>query len=229
MDGQGHTTRAASRTSPAACHAGWDRRWWRRGDDERRRNRLAQALHLSWIGTTRRCRRCPDSQVKRSRPPSQARGPSGIVGLSSLVTVARTVSDLHRLPGSASPTRVYPPITNPCSRRRRRRPTGRRSRADEPSRPQPALYPCRPAIVPVLCGWPGFGDNRAPNRRLARSHPSARRRPSGRAVCHVRDRQFVGEAGRELPLAGAALAPSAGSTAPTHGDKRESCLPGQAV
>ena len=36
--------------------------------DERRHDRSAQALHLSWIGTTRRCRRSPDSQVERSHP-----------------------------------------------------------------------------------------------------------------------------------------------------------------
>jgi hypothetical protein len=35
-------------------------------DDELTRDRPAQALHLSWIGTTRRCRRSPDFQVKRS-------------------------------------------------------------------------------------------------------------------------------------------------------------------
>ena len=36
--------------------------------DERRHGRSAQALPLSWIGTTRRCRRSPDSQVCRSHP-----------------------------------------------------------------------------------------------------------------------------------------------------------------
>ena len=48
-------------------------------DDERRHDRPTQALHLSGIGTTRRCRRSPDSQVKRSPPPSQAGRPSGDV------------------------------------------------------------------------------------------------------------------------------------------------------
>jgi hypothetical protein len=46
--------------------------------------------------------------------PSQAGGPGGDGGSSSLVTVARTVSDLHRLPGSALPSPVSPPITKPC-------------------------------------------------------------------------------------------------------------------
>src|SRR4051812_14335392 len=66
-----------------------------------------QALHLSWIGTTRRCRRSPDSQVERSHPClPRPIGPVATWNSSSLVTVARTVSDLHRLPDSASPSRV---------------------------------------------------------------------------------------------------------------------------
>src|ERR1700722_7598879 len=62
------------------------------------------ALHLSWIGTTRRCRRSPDSQVERSLPAFPGRWAQWRrSGASSLITVARTVSDLHRIPGSASP------------------------------------------------------------------------------------------------------------------------------
>src|SRR5450755_1074176 len=74
--------------------------------DERRHDRSAQAslsrgsaLHDD----------AGDLLTPRSNaltPPSQPVGPVATWGSSSLVTVARTVSDLHRLPDSASPSRV---------------------------------------------------------------------------------------------------------------------------